>query len=81
MQEENGLRSSKEEDKASDTDKDEAMFSLLFSHCEKDNTGWAVIDHLVEYIKKMLYSNDSRNSPVKEDVYGSDESVSAYGAR
>ncbi len=51
------------------------MFSLLFSRCDKENSGWAVVDDLVEFIRNMLSVN-SHTVKKNEDMYDSDESVS-----
>lgn len=52
--------------------KEEEIFTLLFKECNINNTGFANIDSLVNYIQQML-----PDSPQKgEDIYDSDESVS-----
>ncbi len=46
------------------------MYSLLFSRCDKDNSGWVLIDDLVDFIRRNV-SGRERN----EDVYDSEENV------
>lgn len=46
----------------------------MFSQCDKDGTGWAIVDDLVEYVRKML-SGNAQAARKDEDVYDSDESV------
>ena len=54
---------------------DEQIYSLLFAQCDTEHTGWAVVDDLIEFIRKML-SETLPNAGKNEDVYDSDDSVS-----
>ena len=54
---------------------DEQSYSLLFAQCDTEHTGWAVVDDLIDFFRKML-SETLPNAGKNEDVYDSDDSVS-----
>ena len=57
--------------------KDTHVYSLLFTECDSDRSGWANVDHLILFIKKVL--SDSSSSEVSlcaDETDDSDGSVS-----
>ena len=55
--------------------KDTHVYSLLFTECDSDQSGWANVDDLILYIKKVLSSSSEVNLGADE-TDGSDGSVS-----
>lgn len=55
--------------------KDTQIYSMLFTECDSDQSGWANVDDLILYIKKVLSSSSEVNLGADE-TDESDGSVS-----
>ena len=55
--------------------KDTHVYSLLFTECDSDQSGWANVDSLISFIKKVLSGSSEAHSSADETV-DSDGSVS-----
>lgn len=56
--------------------KDANVYSMLFTECDSDQSGWANVDELILFIKKVLSSSSEVNLSAEEESCDSDESVS-----